>query len=190
MKKKSTPTFSLPKLIVSAVVLVVVLFGLKMLLFPSVVTDVPYYFRKQKIRELSPADLVGTYTAELPAADSSGRIMTLVLTESGAATLSADYQNDQPAIIHTGMWTFSTPHYAIVTLNEQDGEELTPPILIRFGRAHNRLVAVEYDQNLFGSYGLRLFYQPEPEEVLDEPLPTPTPEALTVPTPLPAADSE
>lgn len=188
MKKKTPPTFSLPKLIVSAVVLVVILFGLKMLLFPSVITDVPYYFRKQRIRELSHADLVGTYTAELPAADSPGRIMTLVLSESGAATLSADYQNDQPPIVHTGMWTFATPHYAIVTLNQQDGEELTPPILIRFGRAHNRLVAVEYDQNLFGSYGLRLFYQPE--EILEEPLPTPTPETLTVPAATPEEGSE
>jgi uncharacterized lipoprotein NlpE involved in copper resistance len=55
--------------------------------------------------ESSGPDYVGVYHADLPAADSPGRSVTLTLAADGTAQIISDYQNGEPPIVEVGAWT-------------------------------------------------------------------------------------
>ncbi len=46
----------------------------------------------------------GMYMAELPAADTPGRSVMLMLNADNTASLSVDYMNGQPAVVENGTW--------------------------------------------------------------------------------------
>jgi uncharacterized lipoprotein NlpE involved in copper resistance len=50
---------------------------------------------------------VGTYTAQLPSADSPGRTITLALNADNTATMSVDMMNNQPAMVENGSWAWN-----------------------------------------------------------------------------------
>jgi heat shock protein HslJ len=49
----------------------------------------------------------GSYQANLPAADSAGRTITLQLGSDGGATFTQNYQNGEAPIVETGSWVGS-----------------------------------------------------------------------------------
>ncbi|HXW00905.1 MAG TPA: copper resistance protein NlpE N-terminal domain-containing protein, partial [Anaerolineae bacterium] len=115
--------------------------------------------------------LAGTYTANLPAASSPGRAITLTLS-ADTAQLSADYLNGEAPIVETGTWQDNSDGTATVMLTGRaDGTVYEAPSIIKFKLENDTLTAVEYDQTLYGSEGLTLQKQSQaapalqPEEV-------------------------
>ncbi len=115
----------------------------------------------------------GTYHAELPAASSPGREMTLELQADGTAKRTTDYLNGEPPIVESGTWTDNGDGTATVTLTGRpDGTLYEAPDVIKFKLENDVLIAVEYDQALYGSEGLTLPRQIQsaptllPEEVI------------------------
>jgi uncharacterized lipoprotein NlpE involved in copper resistance len=95
---------------------------------------------------------------ELPSASTPGRVITLNLGESGGVMMSTDYLNDEPIIAETGSWTDNGDDTLTVTLSgRDDGTRYDAPVVITFAlQDDGGLVAVEYDETLFGSEGLAL----------------------------------
>jgi uncharacterized lipoprotein NlpE involved in copper resistance len=52
-----------------------------------------------------PADISGTYTAEVPAGDTTGRTVSLTLNADHTATMSTMYTSDAPPMMQEGTWT-------------------------------------------------------------------------------------
>lgn len=97
----------------------------------------------------------GTYTAQLPAADSPGRDITLTLAEDGSVTMTTDYLNDQPPIVETGTWQANPDGTATVTLTAQGDREYFEPQVIVFQLEGETLSSVVFDPSVYGQ-GLAL----------------------------------
>ena len=106
--------------------------------------------------EPATAGFSGTYTATLPAADTPGRAMTLVLNPDGSASMTTDYMNGQPAIVETGVWQDNGDGTVTTSFTQVGENVLATPDVITFAQQDNALVAVEFDPEAYGSEGLTL----------------------------------
>lgn len=90
----------------------------------------------------------GSYQANLPAADSPGRTITLVLGSEGNATFTQDYQNGEPPIVTSGSWVGS----------EEAIDVTQPGAVLTFSHAEDgSLTLVDPDQAEWGADGLTLY---------------------------------
>lgn len=101
------------------------------------------------------ANYVGAYQASLPAADSPGREITLVLAEDGSATLTSDYLNDQPAVVESGVWQANADGSISVTLTAQGDQPYYEPLSADFVLEGDQLSLVGVTQ-AYGAAGLAL----------------------------------
>ncbi|MCB0209766.1 MAG: YbaY family lipoprotein, partial [Anaerolineae bacterium] len=113
--------------------------------------------------ELTTSPFAGTYTASLPAADTPGREMTLILNADGTATRTTDYLNGKPAIEESGSWQDNGDDTVTVTLTGRPTVE--EPDVITYELVDDVLTAIEYDLDAYGTEGLSLQKQ---AEVVDE----------------------
>lgn len=51
---------------------------------------------------------VGTYMAQLPAADTPGRMIMLTLNADNSALMSVDFMNNTPAVVDSGSWAWNS----------------------------------------------------------------------------------
>lgn len=100
------------------------------------------------------APLPGTYTGELPAADSPGRTITLRLSPEGAAEMATDYRNGQPTVVQRGKWSPVAADRARVAFTEIDGRPAAETLT--FQLRGTTLTAVQFDRTSYGSAGLTL----------------------------------
>ncbi len=70
-------------------------------------------------------DVGGTYTADLSAADSSGRKVSLVLNADHTAMMTTDYKNDQPALTQMGRWMSTMDGMVDVMFASDAGDTMT-----------------------------------------------------------------
>ena len=96
----------------------------------------------------------GRYESDLPAADSPGRHLELLLADSGLARLSQNYHNAKPKIIQEGLWQPSGPSGAEVYLVWQESRAHYEHLL--FTSSALGLQAVHYDKQIWGDEGLDL----------------------------------
>lgn len=123
-----------------------------------------------KLLEITPAMMEAATTpsvvavfqsATLPAASSPGRVITLTLYDDETLTMSTDYLNDEAPIVELGAWQEDDDGALTVTLTGQEDVDYDEPTVIVFAfDEDNQLVAVEYDEAIFGSEGLTLLEQP------------------------------
>ncbi|MCB0049307.1 MAG: copper resistance protein NlpE N-terminal domain-containing protein, partial [Caldilinea sp.] len=102
-----------------------------------------------------------TYKSDtLPAADSPGRVITLTLLDDGSLTMSTDFLNDQPPIEEVGTWEENADGTLTVSLTGTPDGEYDQPDVLTFEKDGDQIVAVEYDESMWGSEGLTLTEQP------------------------------
>jgi hypothetical protein len=121
---------------------------------PNLPVSPRFRLEGDKLVELT--DYVSTYQETLPAADSTGRDITLTLKADDTADLSTNYMNGQPPIVQNGSWQKQGDGSIILTLTQKNGQTLANPVTITFWLSQEQLVSTTYDLNLFGSQGLRL----------------------------------
>ncbi|MEA3335254.1 MAG: META domain-containing protein [Chloroflexota bacterium] len=112
-------------------------------------------------------EVVDTYHALLPSADSRGRVVELDLMDDGSATLIIDYLNDEPPIVETGTWQANDDGTVTLTLLAIDDRALNDPDVITFETDGDNLRAVDYDAELYGSAGLPLSRQGDYHEQIE-----------------------
>ncbi len=131
-------------------------------------------------------EYAGTYSAQLPAADSPGRAVTLTLAEDGSATMATDYQNGRRPVVEIGTWEANPEGTATVTLAAQGKRKYFEPLVIVFQLEGNTLTSVAYDTNLYGQEGLTLTRaEPEAAATAAGPTAAPVEAAPTEPTAVP-----
>jgi len=116
----------------------------------------------------NPADLdqmiqdrgfIGIYKTYLPAASCCGRDVTLLLGINQMAQFKTDFLNGEPPLIEIGQWQMTEDNQVSLTLTGRPEQApYATPTQITFAWVDNKLTAVEYDQNLFGSEGLSLYH--------------------------------
>lgn len=105
---------------------------------------------------LAPA-VVAVYQSDtLPAASSPGRVITLTLFDDGTLTFDTDYLNNEPVVTEVGMWEEAAAGALTISITGQGDEEYAEPDVITFEQDGDLLVAVDYDETLWGSEGLTL----------------------------------
>jgi uncharacterized lipoprotein NlpE involved in copper resistance len=62
----------------------------------------------------------GMYAAELPAADTPGRSVMLMLNGDNTASMSVDYMNGQPAVVENGSWVWNAVTSAVDVTLQRD----------------------------------------------------------------------
>jgi hypothetical protein len=95
----------------------------------------------------------GVYHARLPAADASGRIVTLWLERAGTAVLETVYVGKGQAPVEHGRWSVRDDQVTVVLLDQDDrptGETLV------FTKVEDRLVPKAWDHERYGDTGLPL----------------------------------
>ncbi len=102
-------------------------------------------------------DFLGTYMARLPAADSPGRVITLSLRVGQTVEMTHDYLNNEAPIIQQGTWERHQDGTLTVRFSEQDGRPIRHNLTFKL--VGDRLQALVYDHNLYGSEGLTLTRQ-------------------------------
>lgn len=106
---------------------------------------------------MAPAVAVVYQSDTLPAASSPGRIITLTLFDDGTLTFDTDYLNDEPVVAEVGTWELNEDASALtVSLTGTLDEEYAAPNVIVFEEDGDQIVAVEYDESVWGSEGLSL----------------------------------
>jgi heat shock protein HslJ len=98
---------------------------------------------------------VGRYEATLPAADSPGRALLLILTTDHTAHLTTDYKNGKPPITDSGSWK-TADDYVVVSLARRGTRALPKPRVLTFTVTGDTLTAVDPDPKEWGSAGLTL----------------------------------
>ena len=107
-----------------------------------------------------PEGFAGTYTAQLPAASSPGRQITLVLNSDNSVELSTDFQNGKPPIVEVGTWQDNGDGTVTVSLTgRDDGTTFNQPDVVTFGLSGSELKAIAWDTNVYGTEGLTLTKQ-------------------------------
>jgi heat shock protein HslJ len=103
----------------------------------------------------TPPTPAGRYAATLPAADSPGRALVLVLTTDHTAKLTTDYKNGKPPLVDSGAWKTADDH-VVVSLTRRGTKALPKPRVLTFAASGDTLTAVNPDQKEWGSAGLVL----------------------------------
>lgn len=104
------------------------------------------------------AQFVGQYQANLAAASSPGRTISLALNPDHSATMVFDYQNNEPSIIETGYWQAYTDGRVNLIMTKHNDRSL---VSVRtFTKEDQTLTAYQESVNdqvySFGSEGLHL----------------------------------
>ena len=102
-----------------------------------------------------PGELAGRYAAELRAASSPGRSLTLILSTDHSARLSADVRNGEPPIEEEGSWRALPESRAAVELRWWKNERV-PATRFTFELEGDSLATTEWDREAYGSEGLQL----------------------------------
>jgi hypothetical protein len=102
----------------------------------------------------------GAYSSEGPAASSPGRVLSITLGPDGRVIWSTDFRNGRPPIVELGTWQLTGPGRVEVTISGSDQRAYDAPRRIVFERRGEALVAVEYDQRVFGSNGVQVWRSP------------------------------
>ena len=98
-----------------------------------------------------------TYVSLMPAASGGGtRVMVLRLFDDGTLAWQTDFQNGEPAVAEVGTWTDNGDGTLTVSVTGQTDQVYDVPNMFVFQPTDGMLVAVQYDQNLYGSEGLQL----------------------------------
>ena len=101
-----------------------------------------------------PSDAVaGVYTARLPAADASGRIVTLWLQAGGTATLETVYVGKGQAPVERGRWSVRDNEVTVLLLDADDGPRQET---LAFTLKDERLAAKTWDRTRWGDAGFAL----------------------------------
>ena len=107
---------------------------------------------------------VAIYQSDImPAASSPGRIITLTLNSDNTVVMSTDFMNDEPPIVEVGAWEEGENDQFTVSLTGTPEKEYAQPDVITFEQQGEQIVAVEYDQSLWGEAGLTLTELPAAE---------------------------
>jgi heat shock protein HslJ len=96
---------------------------------------------------------VGRYTAMLPAADSPGRALLLILTTDHTAKLTTDHKNGKPPIVDSGTWK-TVDDQIVVSLARRGTRALPKPRVLTFTASGDMLTAINPDEKDWGSAGL------------------------------------
>ena len=97
----------------------------------------------------------GTFAAELPAADTPGRALTLTLNPDNSASLSVDYKNGEPAVVQAGTWTInSISNNVDVTLAKAPSG--TEKEIMSFAMTADTLALTNWMDLNYGQQGLKL----------------------------------
>ena len=106
---------------------------------------------------------VAVYQSDvLPAADTPGRIITLTLNSDNTLVMTTDFMNDAPPIVEIGTWEEGEDSQFTVSITGTPEEEYAEPDVLTFAQQDDQIVAVEYDETMWGSAGLTLTaVQPE-----------------------------
>jgi hypothetical protein len=104
------------------------------------------------------AGIVAVFESDtLPAASSPGRILTLTLFDDGAFVLETDYLNDEPVVTEVGDWEINDDETQLtISITGNEEEEYSEPEMLVFEEEGDQIVAVEYDESVWGSEGLTL----------------------------------
>lgn len=128
-------------------------------------------FELTKLPEVTPADMdamtapveepavepVAVYQSDvLPAADSPGRVITLTLDSDNTVVMTTDFMNDEPPIVEIGTWEQGENDQFTVAITGTPEETYAEPDVITFEKQGDQIVAVEYDESMWGSAGLTL----------------------------------
>lgn len=126
---------------------------------------VAQFFGLQTTSVTEVKQVTGVYRANLPAADTPGRTITLELQAEGVAVLTQDYGVDDPAIVESGTWSeesaaaAETNNRVRVQLSTRGEEAMAfPQELVFEYLEHNAgvLQLVDYDESQWGTQGLVL----------------------------------
>lgn len=107
---------------------------------------------------------VGTYMAQLPAADTPGRMIMLSLNGDNTASMSVDFQNGQPAVVENGSWAWNETASAVdLTLN-RDVSGTMVSSMMTFAAAGDTLSLSNPADAGYGDMGLQLVREAAGEE--------------------------
>ena len=133
----------------------------------DLLVDGPFVFFKldeitpEMMDALTAPAVSATYKSDtLPAADSPGRVITVTLFDDASVTMSTDFLNDQPPIEEVGTWEENADGTLTVSITGTPEGEYDQPDVITFEKDGDQIVAVEYDESMWGSEGLTLTEQP------------------------------
>lgn len=108
----------------------------------------------------APADMgiVAVFESDvLPAADTPGRVITLIFFDDATFIMETDFMNDAPVFTEYGDWEISEDETTLtIWITENDEEVYDAPAMIVFEEDGDQIIAVEYDETLWGSEGLSL----------------------------------
>jgi uncharacterized lipoprotein NlpE involved in copper resistance len=109
----------------------------------------------------APSGAQAVYVSDvLPAASSPGRLLRLVLFEDGTNQLVTDFLNGEPPVLEIGTWAESTAGEIDVTISGQIASPYVEPIVTTFAQVDDTLVAVQWDEAIYGSEPLTLTLEP------------------------------
>ncbi len=121
------------------------------------------------LSEITPAMMDAMLTPEvlavfasdtLSAASSPGRVVTLTFFADNTLTMSTDYLNDEAPIVEIGTWAEKGDTVTVNLTGREDVDYDEPVVIVFEMDEDGQLVAVDYDEALFGSEGLTLIEQP------------------------------
>lgn len=99
----------------------------------------------------------GKYAAELPAASSPGRSVTLELKADGSFVLATDYQKGDGVVVQTGSWRPEHAGMLSLELSAQGGEALERPVHVSARLTEKGLNLM--NEKLFGQEAMQLVRQ-------------------------------
>ncbi len=104
------------------------------------------------------ASAIGTFTAQLPAADSPGRAFTLTLKPDNSAMLSVDFMNQQPAVVERGTWAVEPVSNGIQV--KLQGGPAAESKTMNFAIMADTLALTNWMELGYGDAGLKLLRSP------------------------------
>jgi len=101
-------------------------------------------------------NFVGTFRGEIPVSAGGSRIVTLVLNEDRTVLLTQEYPQARMPITEQGTWS-DNPDGTITVRTSRPGQVRRLNVVpLVFRLENNELVAVQFDQTVWGNAGLRL----------------------------------
>jgi len=102
----------------------------------------------------SAAEVVGTYTAELPAAAGPSRNVTLDLAQGNVADMRVEFTDGRAAVQETGTWSVAPSGEVRVVLARGGFGPVTSDITFRWARS--TLTAIAFDTVRWNAKGFSL----------------------------------
>lgn len=99
---------------------------------------------------------VGTFRGEIPLSSGVARVVTLILNEDRTALLLQQYPQGKMPITEQGSWSDNPDGTITVQTSGQGQIRRLQTVPLVFRLENNDLIAVKFDQNIWGSGGLRL----------------------------------